>query len=203
MKKLLGLLAAFGLTASAGSAVVACGNVDNEKSEMDTVKEAINALTASSKTEPFADQAAAEAAVVALATEKVAVEIKAEAGEGTFAVVLTIVDGEATKEITLNVLLTEIKEEVTEKTDIATLITTLALGEFDEEPTKDVLLAKVTALNAGFTADMHALVDVVITAGASATITAKADDETIEGNVTVTFTVKATGGEDQESGQEA
>ncbi|WP_338971198.1 lipoprotein [Spiroplasma endosymbiont of Panorpa germanica] len=188
MKKLLGLLAAFGLTASAGSVVIACEKAD--KTEVEKVKESIVALTASSKAEPFATQELAEAAVIALATATVNVEIKAEAGEGTFELVLTIADGEATKEITLHVLLTEVKE--VEKTLLTDLIKVLALGEFEAAPQAADILTKVTELNVEFTSEMHSGVDVTAITATSATITAKSDSELLDGTINVTFTVAET-----------
>ncbi|AXK51230.1 lipoprotein [Spiroplasma alleghenense] len=104
MKKLLGLLAAFGLTASAGSAVVACGDPKTDENKVDAVEVV---LTVTLKAD--AKQADVEAAIAKLdvkaegpkeekqtLSEKAAVEaVKAVEGVEE-AVVKTAKDGEAT-----------------------------------------------------------------------------------------------------------
>ncbi|WP_338971207.1 lipoprotein [Spiroplasma endosymbiont of Panorpa germanica] len=192
MKKLLGLLAAFGLTASAGSVVVACGDTAKESAEVAAVIAKINEIAENSKTTPLADKAAAEAAVKGTATDKVSVEIKEKAEEANVTVKVTILKAEAvdstregeveTEEVTIYAL---VKDIVVEAKDLSKL--TLDLEEIADKENATILAA-LKAKNS-LSDEEVAEIEVSKASETGATITASKNAKLVSGSAEVTFTV--------------
>ncbi|WP_338971205.1 lipoprotein [Spiroplasma endosymbiont of Panorpa germanica] len=190
MKKLLGLLAAFGLTASAGSVVVACGDTAKESAEVAAVIAAINKIGEESKAKPLTDKAAAEEAVKGTATDKVSVEIKEKAEEANVTVKVTIVKADEvkdeevkTEEIEIHALVKDIKVEAK---DLSKL--TLDLEEIADKENATIL----AALKAKNSLSDEEVAEIAVSdiTDTKATITASKDAKLVSGTAEVTFTVK-------------